>query len=243
MADFRTHITTSTACGVGYAVAGYFVWGMPLPACALAGGLCSVSGMLPDIDSDSGVPQRESIAFAAAVVPMLAIDRLTQLGLPPETITLIGAGLYLFIRFAVGWLIKVFTVHRGMWHSIPACAMAGLLAYILASGPELVRLFKAGAVVTGFMSHLLLDEMWSIEFYWGIPRTKKSFGTAMKFLGDSTWGNFATYGVLAALSTIAIGDPMLMKHFDVKLPENSPVQHIANQLHEGAKQQGETLQR
>ncbi|MBN2292690.1 MAG: metal-dependent hydrolase, partial [Pirellulales bacterium] len=69
MAGFRTHITISSLAGVGYGVGANLLFDMPIPTCLLAGGLCSVSGMLPDIDSDSGVPLRESLAFAAAVVP------------------------------------------------------------------------------------------------------------------------------------------------------------------------------
>src|SRR5688500_14827490 len=119
MAGFKTHITTSTVLGVGYAAGGHVLYGMPLPACLLAGGLCSVSGMLPDIDSDSGVPLRESLAFAAAIVPMLMVERFRELGLAPESIALGGAILYLAIRFGLGGMLKRYTVHRGMFHSLP----------------------------------------------------------------------------------------------------------------------------
>src|SRR5688500_4290560 len=50
MAGFKTHITTSTVLGVGYGVGAHMLYGVPIPTCALAAGLCSVSGMLPDID-------------------------------------------------------------------------------------------------------------------------------------------------------------------------------------------------
>ena len=40
-------------------------------------GVCAASrGMLPDLDSGPGVPLRESVSFAAAVVPMLMIEPL-----------------------------------------------------------------------------------------------------------------------------------------------------------------------
>ena len=53
MADFKTHISASTMLGVGYGVVGYSN-GMTWDSCVVAAGLCSVSGMLPDLDSDSG---------------------------------------------------------------------------------------------------------------------------------------------------------------------------------------------
>ena len=75
MAGFKTHITVSSLLGVGYGGAAYLMYGVPWPTCALAAGLCGVSGMLPDIDSDSGTPLHESMAFAAAVVPMMLLHR------------------------------------------------------------------------------------------------------------------------------------------------------------------------
>lgn len=233
MADFTTHISTSSALGVAYASAGYFMLGMPVPSCLVAGGLCSVSGMLPDIDSDSGVPQRESIGFAAAIVPMLAMERFAQMGLSHEMLAVIGGGAYLFIRFFVGWLIKVYTAHRGMWHSVPAMLIAGLLAFVVASGPTIdVRLFKSCGVILGFFSHLFLDEVWALDFSWGLPRPKKSFGTAIKFWGDSLWGNVLCYSIIGLLAIPAIADPAVLERFGV---HDSPTQHMAQQLMDSLK--------
>ncbi len=90
MAGFRTHITVSTFTGIGYGTAAHLLYQVPLPTCILAGGLCSVAGMLPDLDSDSGVPLRESVAFGAAVVPMMLMERLRHYDLATETIVLVG---------------------------------------------------------------------------------------------------------------------------------------------------------
>ena len=95
MADFKTHLTTSSFMGVAYGVAARALFDVPLSTCALAGGLCAVSGMLPDVDSGSSKPLRESLAFAAAVVPMMMVDRLQPLGADTELIVLAGALVYL----------------------------------------------------------------------------------------------------------------------------------------------------
>ena len=58
MADFKSHITGSTIVGVGYGYWGVMSQGISLENGMLAAGLCSVSGMLPDLDSHSGVPLR-----------------------------------------------------------------------------------------------------------------------------------------------------------------------------------------
>jgi len=215
MAGFKTHITTSTVLGVGYGTFGLFVWDMPLPACLLAGGLCSVSGMLPDLDSGPGRPLRESTTFAAAVVPMLLLDRFREAGWSNETIILVGSIIYLSIRFGVHSLLSHYTVHRGMFHSLPACLIAAQLAMLAFGGNPLdIRYFKAGGVVLGFMSHLVLDELWSIEWQRGHMVFKKSFGTAIKLWGDNWWGNLSTYGKLAFLSYVCLKDPTLRENLE-----------------------------
>jgi hypothetical protein len=208
MAGFKTHIATSTVLGIGYGALAYTRFQFPLDQCLLATGLCSVSGMLPDVDSDTGVPLRESLAFAAAVVPMLLIERFRNWGLSTDAMVLFGSAIYLAIRFGFGAFLRSYTVHRGMFHSIPAGIIFAELAYLICDGPEAShRLYKGGAVLTGFFSHLLLDEIWSIEWKRGRWQFKKSFGTAIKFWSQSTWANVSTYGKLAILTLVVIQEP------------------------------------
>ncbi len=169
----------------------------------LAAGLCAVSGMLPDLDSDSGVPLRETSMFVAAIAPMLMIDRFRDLGLSHEAMSLAAMLVYLAIRFVAVEFFKRYTVHRGMWHSIPAAISAGMIAYLVMPCPsESVRVYKSMAVVIGFMVHLTMDEIWSIDLKHGF-RLKKSFGTALKFFSKDPLANFSTYAKLALLLYLA----------------------------------------
>jgi hypothetical protein len=213
MAGFKTHITVSTLFGVGYGVGAYMGYEVPWQSCLLAGGLCSVSGMLPDVDSDSGVPLRESLSFAAAVISMMMIHRFRQLGLSPEMLVLAGAGTYLAVRFGFGEFLRRYTVHRGMFHSLPAALIAGELAFLLASGETPIRYYKAGAVVLGYVSHLVLDELYSFKMKRGRLQIKKSFGTALKLVGHGWWPNVSVYAKLALLSWLVLTEPGWMaKH-------------------------------
>ena len=228
MANFQTHITTSTLLGIGYGGAG-ILYGVPTESCLIAGGLCSVAGMLPDLDSDSGIPIRETMAFVAAVVPMLLIDRFVHLGLEPESMVLAGGSIYVLIRFGLSALIKRFTVHRGMFHSIPAALIFAGLGFLICGCTDIhLRYFKAGAVLVGFMSHLLLDELYSIEWYRGRMRLKKSFGTAVKFWGSSTWANLSTYIKLAAVAAMILSEPVMMEKFGT--PIHKDVVHTAREM-------------
>jgi len=206
VADFKSHITGSTLVGIAYGYWGVTQQGMSLETGMLAGGLCAVSGMLPDLDSDSGIPLRETSMFVAAIAPMLMIDRFRDLGLSDEAMALAAMLIYLGIRFVAVEFFKRYTVHRGMWHSIPAAISAGMLAYLVMPCPsESIRVYKSMAVVTGFVVHLTMDEIWSIDLKRGF-RLKKSFGTALKFYGNSMMANVSAYAKLALLIYLAWGD-------------------------------------
>jgi hypothetical protein len=148
----------------------------------------------------------------------------------------VAAGLvYVAIRYGVAELFKRYTVHRGMWHSIPAAATVGLLAFLLVSGDDIaIRMYKTLAVVLGFVIHLILDEIWSVDL--SHARLKKSFGTALKFWNSkSIWSNVSCYAKLAALLILVVGDPYLMNQLGVpqeNLPQ-SPSEWFAHTCEEG----------
>lgn len=227
MADFKTHMTVSTATGVCLSLAGLQA-GMPKTTCLLAGGLCSVSGMLPDLDSDSGRPLREATTLGAAVVPMLMVERFQKLNLDHETMVLAAALVYITIRFFLAEIFRRYTVHRGMWHSVPAAAIAGMFAFLVMSSEDIsIRLFKTSGVVLGFLSHLILDEIWSVEFRRGKYTFKKSFGTALKLWGQNSWANYLTYAKLVVVGFLVYQDEAFMARFGFEHPD---VPHTARQL-------------
>jgi membrane-bound metal-dependent hydrolase YbcI (DUF457 family) len=219
MAGFKTHITTSTVVGIGYGIAGHYMLELSPPTCLLAGGLCSVSGMLPDLDSASGIPARETIAFAAAIIPMLLAERMESMGIPRETMAVVAGGVYLGIRFGIGSILKKFTVHRGMFHSLPAAAIAGLITFLICQSQSLDdRYFKSAAVVLGFMTHLILDEIWSIGFQRGRIYLKSSFGTAIKFRSHHAPADMTAYSILIVLGMIAYQDHEVLKGHSPQRP-------------------------
>src|SRR2546423_9040249 len=75
MASYRGHLSFAAVLGAGYgcwaAVQLDTGWGPPL----LGAGLTTLGGMLPDLDSDSGVPVRMLFGVAAAAVPFLLFQR------------------------------------------------------------------------------------------------------------------------------------------------------------------------
>lgn len=205
MAGFRTHITVSTLCGVGFGLAARAVGFSPETA-FLAAGATAVGGMLPDLDSDSGVPVREMSGLAAAVVPLFLVPRLVTAGMSYDGILAALVALYLLVRYGLCWLFKMTTVHRGMFHSIPCMVVFGLIVYLEYQGDLRNRLLLAGGVMLGFLSHLVLDEVYSVDFNGVRVRLKGSAGSALKFVSPSVVGNLVCYGVLMLLGALAYAE-------------------------------------
>ncbi|MBX3423542.1 MAG: metal-dependent hydrolase [Pirellulaceae bacterium] len=237
MADFKTHMLVSTTTGAVLAGVGIQA-GISLDTCLVAGALCSVSGMLPDLDSDSGRPLREATALSAAVVPMMMVDRLQRLQLGHDTMVLISIGSYILIRFLMAEIFRRYTVHRGMWHSLPAAAICGMIAFLLIANEDIgMRIYKTVAVVLGFLSHLILDEIWSVDYRSGGYKFKQSFGTALKLWGNRRSANLVSYGLLMLSGIAVYSDQGFMARYHI----NPNVPHTVGELYASVKQRIDKL--
>jgi membrane-bound metal-dependent hydrolase YbcI (DUF457 family) len=203
MANFAGHFGTGLVLGAAYGAAGFwfghFDWGI----LGLAAVATTIGAMSPDLDSDSGVPIREFFGFAAAICPLFLIPRLRRSGLTLEESLCVMIGVYLFVRYGLSRVLKKLSVHRGMFHSLPALCIAGLAVFNVYHNDNLqIRLYMAGGIMLGFLSHLVLDELFAVDLT-GIPRLKSSFGTAIKLTSQSWPATIFCYLLLFALCGIA----------------------------------------
>jgi hypothetical protein len=164
MANFQGHITTSAALGVVVGGFGSYYLNYDWGAVFLAAGLTTLGGMLPDLDSDSGIPVRELFGLAGVFVPLLLVERLTRMNFSAEQLLVLMGAAYLAVRYGISELFKRVTVHRGMFHSVPALVIAGLAVFLMhrpdhpLKDEELrKRLYFATGTMIGFLSHLALD--------------------------------------------------------------------------------------
>jgi hypothetical protein len=204
MASYRGHLMLSAPLGVAYGALALtrpeFDWG----AVALGAGVTTVGGLLPDLDSDSGVPVRELFGITAAATAVLLFAPLRARGLSMEQCLVILAAAYFFVRYGLSSVFCRCTVHRGMFHSIPAMLIAGLAVYLAYPGSDtFLRLYLAGGVMVGFLSHLVLDELCAVDFMGVSIRFNKFAGSALKFYSPSWSASLATYAVLAVLAFFA----------------------------------------
>jgi LexA-binding, inner membrane-associated putative hydrolase len=186
--------------GAGYGSVGALYFNLDWGPVFLGAGLTAVGGLLPDLDSDSGVPVRELFTLGAVLMPFLLLSRLAQLGFSVEQTMVILAALYLFIRYVVSNVFKRFTVHRGIYHSLPAMLIAGLLVFHAYHSPDLdLRVYLAVGTMIGFLSHLVLDELCSVDFMGAKITLNKFAGSAVKLFSPSWTATLVAYVLLAGL--------------------------------------------
>ena len=185
MANFRTHITLAAAGGMLMAYVGWQAeWWLPSQAMLMIA-LVTFGGILPDIDADRSHSIR--LIFNLLSVPALVLGALLlQPWLTPGALLVACGGIYFSVRYLAGVLFSRFTVHRGIWHSLLAGVLCGLataaLSFNLLDQPAWLAWSHGAAVLLGFIIHLGLDEIYSVDLEGA--RFKRSFGTALK-LGDS----------------------------------------------------------
>ena len=200
MASYQGHLSVSSTLGACYGALGVWGWGLDWGPACLGLGVTTLGGVLPDLDSNSGVPVRELFGLAAAAAPILLWGWLRADGFPLEQTIALLAGLYLLIRYGVSEVFKRLTVHRGMFHSVPAMFIAGLLVFLAYDTPALwLRYYLAGGVMLGFLSHLVLDELYSVDFMGVRVKISKSAGSALKLYSPSWSATVACYLFLGGL--------------------------------------------
>jgi membrane-bound metal-dependent hydrolase YbcI (DUF457 family) len=205
MASFKTHISFGIAAGVLGAIALSVLAIADAPGILLIAAVALVLGsILPDLDSDSGVPFH--VAFGSLSLLSGALVFVSSRDENPadwQGSLIIAVGTTIFVWVVVGYVFKRFTRHRGMAHSVPAAILAGLVTFSVASrlsfsDPEA---FLLGVAMTaGYAIHLTLDEIWAAVNFHGMPFIpNKTLGSALKIFSSSMFLNAVVYGAIAFL--------------------------------------------
>jgi membrane-bound metal-dependent hydrolase YbcI (DUF457 family) len=209
MASYVGHLTLSSILAAGYGAAGAWRLDLDWGPVFLGAGLTALGGLAPDLDSDSSVPIRELFGLAAMAAPFLLFERFKESGFTNDQTLVLLAGIYLFIRYVLASFFKSLTVHRGMFHSIPALLIAGLLVFLFYHNPDrLIRGYLAVGMMLGFLSHLVLDALYAVDFMGGKVTRGKYTGSVFKLFSPSWAANLTTYlllGVLGYLAWIDLG--------------------------------------
>jgi membrane-bound metal-dependent hydrolase YbcI (DUF457 family) len=200
MGNYRQHIGFAGVAGVVYAWAASFWAGIHWLYGSIAVLLATLSGLLPDLDHPIGVELKGFTGILGVLAALAAWEHVgrTDPRFPFELHLWAVVGAYLLVRYGLRHALAKLMVHRGISHSVPTCGVWGALTYLYyPSSMHMVRVLMALAVIVGFFSHLLLDEICSVDLKG--ERVNKAFGTAIKFWAPSPWSTLAMYAVLSLL--------------------------------------------
>jgi len=204
MANFKTHYQV----GVGASIVGstavvlsgisdanpFFMW-LLLFVVGTAGSI------MPDIDSDNSRPifimsvivnvltavmvayavyvQNSYLVYLQELIYQVVTHQLAAIVL--TGLLVLGLALAL-VTYVLIPAFKRWTVHRGIFHSLVAAALFGVI--FTAISWQFLRVTAQDAWIVGafmsfgYMVHLSLDELYSVDFE--NQRIKRSFGTALK---------------------------------------------------------------
>jgi hypothetical protein len=181
LANFAAHLYGGAATGSVAAIGAYGLgWAGPEYTQVLFM-LGVVGGLLPDIDADNSAPVRGFFSIVGVLLAFLVCFSLVGC-FPLLELALIWCGVFAAVRYAVLEVFARFTVHRGIWHSWLAVAFSGLAtangAFHLAGLPALESWLAGFFVALGYLTHLCLDELASVDLLGN--RLRRSFGTALK---------------------------------------------------------------
>lgn len=205
MANFTTHIAVGTVVSGALAtltLAADVVAPENLVAVTLAGVLGSV---LPDIDLKDSRASKTMFAGLGIFFSFAALfNAATKFSI--AELWIIWLGTLVLVRYGLHYVFHRTSVHRGIWHSVIAGVFSSvataLVFYYVLKKPEGVAWLAAGFMMIGYITHLVLDEMYSVDVM--DTRIKASFGTALKLFDRRyPWASVAMTAATAAAIFIA----------------------------------------
>lgn len=212
MANFKEHVIIGTLSG-GFAATSLLVANQADPqAVILYLAAAIVGSILPDIDADNSTTLHMLFSLGAILLAFFTLfSQVTHLSV--IELLLLWLLVYLFFKLAVFELFIRATVHRGVFHSLPAAVMFGfvmaILMFRLFQFSEKVAWLAGGFVGFGYLTHLLLDELYSLNLF-GQGGVKHSLGSAFKLYSQHWPATITLYVITIGLYflTPAINTPL-----------------------------------
>ena len=200
MANFATHISVA-AVGAGlFATATLKLGQVSEPEAVVLTLLGTLGGILPDIDLKYSYPSRiifSVFGMMAAFASVFALQERFSIVELWMTATLV----FLAVRYPCWALFHRYAEHRGAIHSVAMAILVWFattsVAFHAFARPAGMAWLSGSFAGGGFLLHLLLDELYSVDFM--NNTLKRSFGSAMKLIDSGAWLASAVIVLLAGL--------------------------------------------
>jgi len=160
-----------------------------------------IGTILPDLDSDNGMPFKIAINLFSVLIAGAVFSSVRSSGnLDIKILAFAPIGAYFLVRIGIGEILKKFTNHRGIIHSIPMAVIIFFLSLMLIKGSDFSseeKIMIAFSVGFGFLGHLFLDELNSLLGILNIKKkSERMIGGAMKLWSRSKIATVAVYFII-----------------------------------------------
>ena len=183
MANFNTHISVAAVASGLISTLCLQVGLVDSKDAMLLVLMGTIGGILPDIDLQYSHPSRIIFSLLGIITSFLWILS-AENTLSITELWAIGISIYLLIRYGLWRVFSMYTKHRGAIHSVIAgflsMQVATVISFHFYDKDDFTSWLIGFMVFIGFMIHLLLDELYSVDFM--NRRIKRSFGTALKIV-------------------------------------------------------------
>ncbi|CAA6827544.1 MAG: Hydrolase [uncultured Thiotrichaceae bacterium] len=201
MANFNTHITVAAVASGLLSTLCFQVGFIGSSDALLLTLIGTIGGILPDVDLQHSYPSRIIFSLLGIIVAFLWMFS-TKNQWSILELWIIGGAIYVLIRYPVWMVFHKYNKHRGAIHSLIAAISFALFAttisFTVFSKTEFISWLVGFLIFYGFIIHLLLDELYSVDFM--NRRIKRSFGTAMKIIDTRQPG---ISGIIIAIGAIS----------------------------------------
>ena len=182
MASFEQHLNVAVVSTGLFIVPLNLVGAFDTKSSIIALFLGLLGGIFPDLDSDTSKPINIFFKILSIFFPLLILIFL-GIKMPLLYILVVWLASTLLFHFGIFKFFILVTKHRGIFHSVPMALFIGLILIYFFSKvvhfSEVISLLFGMFFIFGFIIHLILDEIFSINAL-GFE-IKKSFGSAFKF--------------------------------------------------------------
>ena len=217
MAAFEQHINTAVIT-TGIIIVPFHSAGLlDISQSLVALSLGIFGTMLPDLDSNHSKPTQIVFKMSSIFLPLIVLLSIPTI-LPLLYIIGIWIASTLLLHYVFFKIFLSITSHRGLFHSIPMGLFFGLstilIFYNVMDVEKTFSLFAGFFIFFGFMVHLTLDEIFSINVM-GME-LKRSFGSALKFYDkNNILGTVLLYAlVITMFYTISLDQSLYIHLYD-----------------------------
>ena len=202
MASHKTHQKGAIFAGLIGAFTSFILGMITIPQAIIIFLAGYTGGMAPDLDHDQGKSLRFSFRLISIIIPSIILWRHPELRENIQESLIYFSTMAGILYIPIQFLFKKMTIHRGIFHSVPAIIIYGEIFFLMVGKrTEDLPFQKSAAIIAslGYLTHLLLDEYSSLNFNGQRFKVKRSLGTALDFIKPNRRVTVIAYLLMLAL--------------------------------------------